>query len=189
MNNLVFNTVAKNLKAAFYGFYDNNYLPVTVDEYGYIIFSPLSVITVTATDLDIRNLNYAIDSVTITATDLDIRNLQGTTDSIQIASCAFVEESNTLTIPAATQTMMLIRDISAYSQNSFYIRNVSGGAVTVSVQVAPTNDNAYFTSLTATSVPVGSIFINAVTVPIKYARLSVTTNVATEVSAYYNGRA
>jgi hypothetical protein len=49
-------------------------------------------VSVTATDLDIRNLTYATDkvdvtgsSVTVSATDLDIRNLSATQDSVSIS--------------------------------------------------------------------------------------------------------
>lgn len=85
MNNLVFNNTAKKLSAAFYGMYESEYKPVAVDENGLFLFSPLSVITITATDLDIRDLNYTTDSVTVTATNLDIRDLNGSQDSVAVS--------------------------------------------------------------------------------------------------------
>lgn len=188
MNNLVFNNTAKNLNAAFYGIYDNEYKPVALDENGLFLFSPLSVITVTAANFDIRDLNYNTDSVTITAADLDIRNLTGATDSVAVASLGFEEETVTQTVSSGT-TFLLARDISAYGQNSYFIRNNSGGTITVAVQVAPLNNNMYYLNHTTPhSVTSGNNYIAAITVPVKFARLSVQAASNTGVTVYYNGR-
>lgn len=45
-----------------------------------------SSVTVTATNLDIRDLNSATDSVTVVASDLDIRDLNSATDSVTVAA-------------------------------------------------------------------------------------------------------
>jgi len=189
LNNLVFNNTAKLLRAALYGDYGGEYKPVAVDENGLFLFSPLSVITVTASNFDIRDLNYATDSVTVTATDFDIRNLTGARDSVAVSSMGFVEATVTQTVASGT-SYLLAQDISAYSQNSYFIRNNSGGTVTVSVQVAPLNNNAYFLNHTSPAgVSSGNNYIAAVTVPARFARLSVAAGSNTNVTVYYNGRA
>jgi hypothetical protein len=74
-------------------------------------------VTVSATDLDIRDLAFATDSVdvsgssvTVTATDLDIRNLSNATDSVT------AHQGGTWTV-TATATDLDIRDLS-HSQDS-----------------------------------------------------------------------
>lgn len=57
-------------------------LSVSVDNTPAVTIS--GSVTVTATDLDIRDLNSATDSVTVVATDLDIRNLSSATDSVAV---------------------------------------------------------------------------------------------------------
>lgn len=189
MNNLVFNNTAKKLNAAFFGIYESEYKPVAVDENGLFLFSPLSIITITATNLDIRHLNYAVDSVTVTASNLDIRSLNGSQDSVAVSSVGFVEQNVTQTVPSGT-TFLLTRDISNYGENSFFIRNTGGGTVTVTVQIAPVNDtNFYIDHSTPQGVSAGNNAVAAVTVPIRYARLRAQASGNTGVVAYYNGRA
>ncbi len=189
MNDLVFNNTAEQLNAAYYGLYQNSFLPVAVDADGMILLSPINILTVTASNLDIRNLDYQIDSVTITATDLDIRTLSGATDSVAVSSLGFTEDNATQTVPSGT-TYLLTKDISPYSENSYYIRNTGGGTITVTVQISPVDDNNYYINhTTAQGVPSGSNAVAAVTIPMKYARLSVLSGANVGVVAYYNGRA
>lgn len=189
MNNLVFNNTAKKLNAAFFGIHESEYIPVAVDENGLFLFSPLSIITVTASNLDIRDLDYTVDSVTVTATSLDIRSLNGAQDSVAISSVGFVEQSVTQTVPSGI-TFLLTRDISNYSENSFFVRNTSGGTITVTVQIAPVDDtNFYMDHSTPQGLTVGNNTVAAVTVPIRFARLRVQASTSIGVVAYYNGRA
>lgn len=188
LNNLVFNNTAKKLFAAIFGVYDDNFLPVALDANGLFLFSPQSVITVTATNLDIRALRYTIDSVTVTATDLDIRPLTATQDSVAITAKGFAEQTVTQTVSSGT-TFLLPRDISSYSQNSFFVHNNSGGTITVAVQIAPANDNTLFVNnTTPTGVSSGNNLIMVVGAPMKFARISVTASGNVGVTAYYNGR-
>ncbi len=189
MNNLVFNNTAEILNATFFGVSGDEFLPVAVDENGLFLFSPQSIITITATNLDIRDLSFATDSVTVTAANLDIRDLSGTQDSVAVSSMGFVEQNVTQTIPSGT-TILLPRNISPYSENSFFIRNTGGASITVIVQIAPVDDSSYYINhTTAQSVAVNGNYAAAVTLPIKYARLSVQASTNTGIVAYYNGRA
>jgi len=177
------------LNALFYGVYEDEYKAVAIDENGLFLFSPQSVITVTATNLDIRDLNFNTDSVTVTASNFNIRNLTGATDSIAISSVGFVEQTVTQTVSSGT-TPLLTQDISAYGQNSFFVRNNSGGSITVSVQISPLNTNNFFiNSSTPTTVGVGNNFAAGITIPAKFARIQVQAANNTGVTVYYNGRA
>ena len=115
MNFLVFNKSADSLKTAIYGQYNSEYLPVATDADGNFVFSPSSLVTVTTSNLDIRDLTSARDTVTVTATNFDIRSLSGTEDSVEINTKGFVEMSTTQTTPANTTSYLLTQDIGAYS--------------------------------------------------------------------------
>lgn len=189
MNNLVFNNTAKNLNATFFGVYGNEYKPVAVDENGLFLFSSLSLITITATNLDIRSLHFATDSVTVTATNLDIRDLSGTQDSVAVSSMGFAEDTVTQTVSSGT-TALLVKNISPYGENSYFIRNTGGATLTVSAQIAPADSGTFYVdSATPVTVGVNSNRIIAITTPMKYARLNVQASANTGVVAYYNGRA
>ncbi len=191
MNFLIFNKTAENLKAAIYGHHDQNVVPVATDEDGNFIFSPASLITVTATNFDIRDLTSARDTVNVTATDFDIRSLNGTQDSVQISAKGFVEARTNISISANTTTYLLVQEIGAYSQNSYFLRNTNAvGSITVALEIAPTTSNDFYISSAATSVGAGSNYLTAVVTLMRWARLRVQTGNATiGVDAYYNGRA
>ena len=189
MNYLIFNTNAANLKATVYGMDNNQVKPVAVDSNGYFVLSPLGAVTVTATNLDIRDLNSATDSVTVTATDLDIRNLSGTQDSVQLYNCGFVEDTLSTTVASGT-SFLLVKDISAYRQNSYYLKNNGSNSVTIAMQLSPVNTSSYFVDDASTAtVTAGGGGIVAATVAMKFARLRVTASASTAVEVYYNGRA
>ena len=191
MNFLVFNRSAENLKTAIYGQHAQQSVAVATDAAGNFIFSPASLITVTATNFDIRNLTSARDTVNVTATDFDIRNLNGAQDSVQISSKSFVEARSTITVSANTTTQLLTREIAGYSQNSFFLRNTNvSGAISVTLEIAPTDSADFYVASTTTSVAAGSNYLSAVATIMRYARLRVQTGgTAVGVDAYYNGRA
>jgi len=188
-NYLVFNSDASKLKTMIYGIDGSAFKPIAVDSNGKFLFSPLSIITVTATDLDIRNLSSAQDSILVVATSLDIRNLSGTQDSVQISSLGFVEDTISTTVASGT-TYLLTKDISQYSQNSYFIRNNGSSSITVTLQVAPIDTDIYYVdNSSAQNVAASSNNITSTTVAMKYARLKVVASTNVDVVAYYNGRA
>ena len=191
MNFLIFNKSAENLKTAIYGHDNQTVVPVATDSQGRFIFSPSSLVTVTATNFDIRNLTSARDTVNVTAVNLDIRNLSGTQDSVQISAKGFVEVQQTVSISANTTTYLLTQEIGPYSQNSYFLRNTNAvGSITVALEIAPTTNNDYYISTSATSVGAGNNYLAAVATLMRYARLRVQTGgSAIGVDAYYNGRA
>lgn len=189
VNCIVFNPAADRLKAAAYGWDGSVYRAIAVDSSGMLQLSPQNPIAVTATDFDIRSLSSSTDSVLVTAIDLDIRNLSGTQDSVQLQSCGFVEDNITVTVPSGT-TYLLTKNISAYRENSYFIRNTGGGTVTVTLQLAPLDDtNYYIDNSSAQGVGTSSNNLNAATTVMKFARLRVVASTNTGVVVYYNGRA
>ena len=189
MNYLVFNTNADTLQTTIYGMDTNELKPIAVDSNGMFLFSPLSEITVTATNLDIRNLTPSRDTVSVTAANLDIRDLSGTRDSVQKQSCGFVEQSITTTAPSGTNSF-LVRDIGPYSSNSYFIRNTGSSTITVTMQIAPLDDdNYYFNVAGPTGVSAGGNLVLSTTTAMRYARLRVQASSNTGIVAYYNGRA
>lgn len=188
-NYLIFNNDASNLKTIIYGVNGKIIKPLAVDSSGRFLFSSSSVITVTATNLDIRNLNSAQDSMLVMATDLDIRNLSGIQDSVQVSSEGFVEDSITTTVAAGT-TYLLTKNVGQYRENSFFIRNNGSSSITVTLQIAPENNDIYYVDNSSTqNVSASSNNITTTTMVMKYARLKVVASTSTNVVAYYNGRA
>ena len=188
-NYIVFNTAAESLKAAAFGWNGSKYTAIAVDTSGMLLLSPQNIVTVTATDFDIRSLSYNTDSVLVTALDLDIRNLSGTQDSVQMLNCGFVEDNITITVPSGT-TYLLTKNISEYRENSYFIRNTGAATVTVTLQLAPIDDtNYYVDNSTAQGVAASTNNLNAATTLMKYARLKVVAATNVSVVVYYNGRA
>jgi hypothetical protein len=191
MNSLVFNRNAGSLKTAIYGQYAQDFVPVATDEEGNFVFSPASLVTVTASNLDIRNLTSARDTVNVTAVNFDIRDLNGTQDSIAISAKGFVETQTSLSVATNSTVYLLTQEIGAYSQNSYFLRNTNAiGSITVTLQIAPVDDTDYYVSSTTTGVSAGSNYLTAVATLMRYARLRVETGgAAVGVTAYYNARA
>lgn len=191
MNFLVFNKSAENLKTAIYGLHDEDLVAVATDEEGNFIFSPASQITVTASNLDIRNLTAARDTVNVTAVNFDIRSLSTARDSVLVGAKGFEEAQATVNVGSNTTTYLLTREIGPYSQNSYFLRNTSGsGSVTVSVEIAPVDSATYYLATITSSVGASSNFLASVATLMRYARLRVQTGgSAINVDAYYNGRA
>ena len=191
MNFLIFNRSAENLKTAIYGQHDEDTVAVATDAQGNFVFSPTSLITVTATNFDIRNLTSARDTVNVTATDFDIRSLNGSQDSVQVSAKGFTEDQTTVTVAANTTSYLLTHDIGGYSQNSFFLRNTNTlGTITVTLEIAPVDDDDYYVASASTGVSASSNYLTAVATLMRYARLRVQTGgSAVGVDAYYNGRA
>jgi len=192
MNELVFNTFPDNLKTEIYGADGSVLRTIAVDSLGRFLFSPDSVISVTANNLDIRSLSAARDSVLVTASGLDIRPLSGASDSVTLYGNAFVEDTISTTVSGTTA--LLTRDISLYRENSFFIRNQSlGASLTLAIQVAPVNDADLFTTIAGGTGSISGLgnFVGAVTIPMRFARLQVTVTDggSANVVAYYFGRA
>ncbi|MGI6005106.1 MAG: DUF6385 domain-containing protein [Christensenellales bacterium] len=192
MNFLVFNRSAENLKTAIYGRYNEDTVPIATDEQGNFIFSPASLVTVTASNLDIRNLTSARDTVNVTAVDFDIRSLSDTQDSVRIGAKGFVETMTTVNVSSNATVYLLTQEIGAYSQNSYFLRNTNSllGSVTVALEIAPVGDDDFYISTSATSVGPSSNFLAAVATLMRFARLRVQTGgTSVTVVVYYNARA
>jgi hypothetical protein len=170
MNYFVFNNNPDSLRSSIYGSDGTQLRAVAVDSSGEIILSPNTVISVTATDLDIRNLT-------------------GATDSVLVYGQNFVEDTVTTTVPSGT-TYLMVKDISPYRQNSYFIRNNGSSSVTVTLQIAPVNSDTYYVdNSSAQTVTASSNNITSVTMAMRFARLRVVATTSTSVTVYYNGRA
>ncbi|MDK2798755.1 MAG: hypothetical protein PWP27_513 [Clostridiales bacterium] len=183
-NNLVFNGTASQLQSQVSGVDSNGTVrAILTDDSGRL---DLGTVTVTAEDLDIRNLTGTTDSITIyntvtvTAEDLDIRNLTGTTDSITIYNTVTVtaedldirpltaasdsimlgarlfSESNTTIAGVTDSAAIMQQDTSEQNVYSFYVFNTGENTVTVNLQVSPTTTDSYFVDDTSGAVGVAA---------------------------------
>lgn len=97
-----------------------------LNENGLLLVKLLEPTVVTATDLDIRDLNSATDSVTVVASDLDVRDLAFATDKVDasgsevsldaatLAALESISVENTVTVQA---TDLDIRDLSSVTDS------------------------------------------------------------------------
>ena len=147
-------------------------------------------VTVTATNLDIRNLNATDDTVTVTATNFDIRDLSYTSDSVTVGAYTFTTDSVAFTA-VDDDAVAMVKDTSQKSLYSFYVSNTGGNALTVKLQISPTDvDGDYLDDATGNIIiPAGG---KAVLTPdnyLQYTRLYYLTPAgACTFKVYYNAR-
>jgi hypothetical protein len=121
---------------------DADIVTVTATDLDIRPLTATDVVTVTAIAFDIRPLTDA-DVVTVTATDLDIRPLTAAADSIELGARAFTETNTGIDGVVGTGTV-LQTDTSQYSLYSFYVNNTGDAAITVQLQISPTETDTYF---------------------------------------------
>ena len=147
-NNLVFNNVASQLQTQISG-QDNTGVvrKILTDTDGRLL---IGEVTITATDLEIRPLSGATDSITIanaavtvTATNFEIRPLSADTDSISLAGRLFTE-SNIAVNNVTDSGGIFAQNTGECSMYSFYVYNRGPNPLTVSLQISPVDDDDYY---------------------------------------------
>ncbi len=193
MNDHIFNTPIKHLLMTGYGKseQDDFFTSIVTDEAGRMILSNSLNIETQANALDIRSLDWLQDSATITTSDMDIRSLTGERDSLALAGQSFAEATESGTIVALSSRNFLPRDLSAYRQNTFYVRNTSALSVSVSInlQIAPINNDSYYVNDGSSyNLVGGSIAIFQPSQLMRYARIRVSALLLANVTVYYFGQ-
>lgn len=180
----------KNLNALIEGTFGGQRLPFATDGQGRLILSPVLSYTITANNLDVRDLSSSQDSLSITASDLDIANLQGTKDSLRLQRLNFAEGNESGTIVALGQRAFLPRDISSYRSNTYFVVNNGGVGVTVSLQLAAVNSSSYYiTDGSSFSLLAGGTRLFVPTRPSKFARVFASAVLLASIEVYYFGQA
>jgi len=140
-NNLVFNNVASQLQTQISG-QDNTGVvrKILTDTDGRLL---IGEVTITATDLEIRPLSGATDSITIanaavtvTATDFEIRQLSGATDSITIANAEITVTATDFEIrqlSGATDSITIANAEITVTATDFEIRQLSGATDSITI--------------------------------------------------------
>ena len=159
-----------------------------VDEQGKLVLSPALDIEVGEDGFDIQDLNAGVDSATITATNLDIRNLSGNWDSVMEYAQTWVTGSDSGSVSLGTIYLMPV-DISLYSTNYFLVYNTSGVLVTITLQVAPVDSNSYYTDDGSSFSLLGwdTLFLTS-DVTMKYARIKMYAALLGSATVYYFGQ-
>jgi hypothetical protein len=189
MNHLVFNTDSENFKSNGYGLAGTNARAFLVDGQGKLQLSP-ATLNAFATNLDIGDLNAGADQVTITAINLDIRNLNGEQDSLQIYSRSTASDSVSATLLALQTVNLLTENVGPFRHNTYFVKNTSiGVAVTISLQLAPLNNDSYFvTDGSAFSLIAGGTITFTPSKVSKYARIQLSSLLLGSVQAFYFGQ-
>ncbi len=195
MNGLIISPNAVKLRMGGFGKPEQDIppIPIATDGQGRMILSPELDLQVQSNGLDIRPLVESSDSVTATASNLFIRGLDGVQDSLSFNREASVAANQTSSVPILSTVYFLPTDTGAYRQNTFYVRNTGlvSVAVTVTLEIAPVNDSAYYvTDSSSFSLVGGNTLVLSPTRLMRYARVRVSAllSLAT-VTVYYFGRA
>ncbi|SDN38130.1 hypothetical protein SAMN04488502_1264, partial [Dendrosporobacter quercicolus] len=90
---------------------------------------------------DIRPLTIA-DQVTVSATDLDVRDLNSATDSITAVVSVLHAESDPIAVTTTDALAGISQDIATWRTFSFFVENTSATAVsaTIKMQISPDNN-------------------------------------------------
>ncbi|MTI48994.1 DUF6385 domain-containing protein [Sporosalibacterium faouarense] len=160
---------------------------VTATDFDIRGLSPTTdTVTVTATDFDIRGLSPTTDTVTVTATNLDIRDLSGVTDSVTKGGNFFAESNTTLTV--SDTGVALTIDTSEQDIYTFYVANTGAAAVSVKLQIAPTNSSTYYVDDPSGEVSIGAGEKGVLVAQkfLKFTRLFFNPSDTTSIEAFYN---
>ncbi|GMQ64319.1 DUF6385 domain-containing protein [Vallitalea maricola] len=140
-NNLVFNGTASELQVMVNGVDESsNTRKLLTDDTGKLQVVIPGTVTVTAENLDIRDLSGATDSVTVfgtvtvTAENLDIRDLSGATDSVTVFGTVTVTAENLdiRDLSGATDSVTVFGTVTVTAEN-LDIRDLSGATDSVTV--------------------------------------------------------
>lgn len=116
---------------------DGDYTPLKTNAAGalYVSIANASIV-VTATDLDIRDLDSATDSVEVVATDLDVRDLTHVSDSVRIGDgtdLANVTAAGELNVLATAQPGVDIGDVTVNNAAGAAAVNIQDGGNSITV--------------------------------------------------------
>jgi hypothetical protein len=189
MNKDVSSNEAGRLKLQAQGRNGETDLPLATDAQGRLILSPTLNVAIQADNLNIRDLTVARDSLAVSASTLDVRDLNGSQDSVQLQSRTFAEDSDSGTIVALGSMNFLPKDVSKYAGNYYVVRNVGGVGLTVTLQIAPVNnDNYYVNDGSSFDLIAGGTQIFTPSRLMKFARIRVTAVLLGSVIVNYFGQ-
>lgn len=188
-NNIVFNNVASQLKTQLYGYDGSSVVPIQTDASGNIKIVGVSGDTIPVSIADPVTVTIP-DTVAITAAELDIRDLTGTRDSVIKAGSYFSDDDSTLADIASTGIALTV-DNSQQDIYSFYVRNTGAAAVSVKLQISPTDNADYFTDDPSgeTSIADGDADVLVAQKFLRYTRLYYDASDTTSIEVYYNAHA
>ena len=120
---------------------DGDYAALKVNAAGALYVSVSGSVVVTATDLDIRDLDSATDSVEVVATDLDIRDLTHVSDSVRLGDgtdLTNVTAAGELNVLATAQPGVDIGDVTVNNAAGAAAVNIQDGGNSITVDGAVT---------------------------------------------------
>ncbi|MBA1335421.1 MAG: hypothetical protein HPY66_1044 [Firmicutes bacterium] len=188
-NNIVFNNVASQLKTQLYGYDGSSVVPIMTDASGNIKIVGVSGDTIPVSIADPVTVTIP-DTVAVTAADLDIRDLSGTRDSVIKAGSYFSE--SIITLPNITSTgIALTIDNSQQDIYSFYVKNTGAAAVSVKLQISPTDVDDYFTDDPSNETLIAADNMDVLVAQkfLRYTRVYYNASDTTSIEVYYNAHA
>lgn len=205
-NNLVFNTVASELKTQIYGFDGANVQPVATDSNGNLLISgtvTANIATVTAI-VESGTITALLSTVTAVVASGTITALLATVTAVvesgtitalvstvtAITEVSFTETDTAITVSPGATVTALTEDTSTTRTVSFYVQNTAAVQMAAILQEAPTDvEGFYVNDGVATTIAAAA---QTILVPSKFLRFTrVLVGSATDTASanvYYNAQ-
>ncbi|MBI2874615.1 MAG: hypothetical protein HYY09_05975, partial [Firmicutes bacterium] len=177
------------------GYDGANYQSLRTDSGGNVYIRSISdSVTVTATDLDVRNLTFAQDGVA--AFGFDGTNYQrlttDTSGNVQIKhqSRNFTENSSTSVLTGNSFTGILPTDVSSVGKYTFFVKNTSTNSADLRLEISP-NSTDWYVDVTTVAVDGNTSEVVTPNRFLRYARLSyksTTTDASTTLDLFYQAQ-
>lgn len=128
-------------------------------------------------------------AIPIEANALDIRALSGATDSALVYGQSSAYDSESALIVGLGSYDFLPKNVGPYSRNTYMAVNTGSVALSVTLQIAPVDNDAYYVNDgSAFDLLVGNTHTFEPSRLMKYARIHVTAVVLGSATVYYFGQ-
>lgn len=194
MNGLIHNNNTHPLAATPYGLdSSSSAYPLQTDSSGKLLLAQ-PIWQISGNNVDVRNLTPTRDTIGIQGSDIPIRSLTPSQDFVTCQSQNNVVTTQSGTVPLLlAPLLLLVTDMSNYSNNTFWVRNTGVGiAVSITLQLSPINTDAYYVNDQAESnLLAGGLAMFRPSRMTRFARLRIVGLISlntTTVTAYHVGQ-
>lgn len=194
MNGLIYNNAGYPLAATAYGQDGGGFAyPFQTDTAGQLLLAE-QLWQINGTNTDVRNLSPMRDTLNIQGSSAAVRGLSPSRDFVSALSQSNIVTTQSGTVPLLLAPLILLTtDMSAYSNNTFWVRNTGIGiSISITLQLAPIDSDAYYVDdQSQGSLLAGGLSMFRPTRTARYARLRIVGLVSlytTTATAYYMGQ-
>jgi hypothetical protein len=199
-NYVVFNREPEQLKTQIYGSDANT--PISTTDGRLNIESISADVTVTANDLDIRDLVFGTDAIRVYGSEstplsttggrLNIESISADVNTILSARTMVSETETDVTSSTTVDAGLLASDRSRLSEASFAVHNKTANQVSIRIEVSPSNTGPWMIDTLAETLNGNEATVFVPRYFLSYARIayaSLTDAVAITFDAWYQAQA